>query len=199
MKSESNHVYVISGGEFFKIGIARNVKSRLEGLQVGCPLLLKVELSLKTWAYPQAAKLEKEAHYHFSTSRIRGEWFDISILPQAIEFISTHRLAKWGEFQRIAALYHKHQSGFQLVTMVHNAIFSKRPPIEYIMPIDPLKAWEDDPPVSVLIGTCPDMAERVEREWATKRGFCEKWLKDRFPIYQPEHLAPRHYFPAATR
>ena len=84
-------VYVISdGANARKIGVARNVKSRLSSLQTGVYHKLLIEAS-----YPSddALMVERVAHHLLREKRIRGEWFDvtdkeaISAVQQAIEFI----------------------------------------------------------------------------------------------------------------
>lgn len=65
----------------FKIGHTKDLKTRLTGVQVGCPY--KVEI---LYSYPSeyACKIEKVMHRHFSTSKtdqdgepLEGEWFGL--------------------------------------------------------------------------------------------------------------------------
>lgn len=63
----------------FKIGYTKDLKTRLTGVQVGCPY--KVEM---IYAYPSdyATKIEGVMHRHFMSSKedqdgeeLQGEWF----------------------------------------------------------------------------------------------------------------------------
>lgn len=59
-----------------KIGLADNVRQRIEELQVGNPaeLILIAVIQCKTRG--EAAKLEKTFHKIFARQHIRGEWFN---------------------------------------------------------------------------------------------------------------------------
>ena len=60
---------------FIKIGVARNVQSRLETMQTGCPYELKILASIKCMSKGQAYGIERSLHYLFGRDRVRGEWF----------------------------------------------------------------------------------------------------------------------------
>ncbi len=66
-----------------KIGKARNVKSRLSGIQTGHPEVLSC---LGVMMGPE--RLEVGLHSRFSQYRLRGEWFDRS--PEILQFIDQH-------------------------------------------------------------------------------------------------------------
>lgn len=69
------HVYVISGGRrHVKIGHTKNVKSRLAGLQTGCPFTLRV---VQSWQSAHAKEIERLAHRVLAKYRWAGEWFDV--------------------------------------------------------------------------------------------------------------------------
>lgn len=68
----SGYVYLISDGEFCKIGIAADVAARLLGLQTANPRELRI-LHLIEVSNPNA--LEEELHIRFEHKRVRGEWF----------------------------------------------------------------------------------------------------------------------------
>jgi hypothetical protein len=54
-----------------KIGVAECVDSRLEGLQTGSPVLLKVLATV-----PGGYAAERKLHRRFSATRLHGEWFE---------------------------------------------------------------------------------------------------------------------------
>lgn len=66
-------VYVIGvpGSKVVKIGVARDVESRLRGIQNGNPAKLEV-----LWRTPGSYELEKKLHRKFRPFRVQGEWFD---------------------------------------------------------------------------------------------------------------------------
>lgn len=66
-------VYVIGvpGASVVKIGVARDVESRLRGIQNGNPAKLEV-----LWRTPGSYDLEGELHKKFRRFRKQGEWFD---------------------------------------------------------------------------------------------------------------------------
>jgi len=74
-KKKVGYVYVIRCNDFYKIGKANNVKSRLEALQTATPYALELILTFKT-KYP--LRLESHLHYHFRNQNVRGEWFTLS-------------------------------------------------------------------------------------------------------------------------
>ena len=70
-------VYFITDGEFIKIGIAKDVKSRLKALQTGNPKELFI---LKTIEYGDGEVYYQESMFHnkFAKTRAVGEWFSMS-------------------------------------------------------------------------------------------------------------------------
>ncbi|MFI8792665.1 GIY-YIG nuclease family protein [Streptomyces sp. NPDC055105] len=66
-------VYVIgqTGSPVVKIGVTKNLRSRLKGIQTGSPVRLEV-----LWSQPAGYELEAALHAHFSAKRLEGEWFD---------------------------------------------------------------------------------------------------------------------------
>jgi len=70
-------VYAISGRDdrLIKIGICKNLKKRLIGLQGGNPYKLKV---IRQFIAEDAQRLEKVFHDLFSDFHVKGEWFKIN-------------------------------------------------------------------------------------------------------------------------
>ena len=73
---KSEFVYLISSKNgLTKIGIAKDVQSRLSSLNTASP----IELSLLFYFNPKnARKAEEELHKRFSIKRVKGEWFNLS-------------------------------------------------------------------------------------------------------------------------
>lgn len=67
-------LYMIESGNFVKIGIANDVKSRIASLQTGNPNALVL---LACYDFPNASVVEKTLHQKYDSQRVRGEWFDL--------------------------------------------------------------------------------------------------------------------------
>lgn len=83
IKSRSNrthYLYLISDGEYVKIGYSTNPKSRLNDMQVGRAEKLKLVASVECENRQKAKKEERLAHQACKDLRIRGEWFKIEAM-----------------------------------------------------------------------------------------------------------------------
>ena len=65
------------GTEFVKIGKARNVETRLNSLQTGCPFDLALMFKIRCDSEKAAYELEGKLHKMFGEQRRRAEWFKI--------------------------------------------------------------------------------------------------------------------------
>ena len=63
-----------------KIGVAKNIETRLGELQVGNSRSLMVLAKLGPFSKKQAYRTENGLHHKFRKHRIRGEWFSGVIL-----------------------------------------------------------------------------------------------------------------------
>lgn len=79
------YVYVISDGEFVKIGYSKNPKKRLKAVQSGNPRQLKLAAKKEVQGRRRAKALEKSLHKQYGCHRKAGEWFCGSILEQLLE------------------------------------------------------------------------------------------------------------------
>lgn len=70
-------VYFVSDGEYIKIGISNNMKSRLSQLQTGNPKKLEVLCLIPVKNEISAKKLEQKLHIVYQRFSVCGEWFDI--------------------------------------------------------------------------------------------------------------------------
>lgn len=78
MRDDHYYLYIISCKTHFKIGITQNVESRINQMQTGNSVQLKLEraISFKSESYrPRIQEIEKAFHERFSTIRSAGEWF----------------------------------------------------------------------------------------------------------------------------
>lgn len=82
--SKTKDLYFITDGEYIKIGVAINVKNRLDNMQVGNVRKLTL---LAVCEYGE--ELEAIYHQKFKEEHIRGEWFRLSDkIWEEIEFIN---------------------------------------------------------------------------------------------------------------
>lgn len=71
-------VYVIRQGAAGKIGCAKDLQRRLQGLQIGFPYPLIVVGYITAETQDAARKLERRLHRQFKDERFRGEWFRLT-------------------------------------------------------------------------------------------------------------------------
>jgi hypothetical protein len=90
-QSKPSFVYLISDGEFVKIGIASSVVNRLKNLQTGNGRPLTILLSVKVI---KPRSLEALLHGNFSCKRMTGEWFNLS--KDELK-IAKQIISEWGD------------------------------------------------------------------------------------------------------
>lgn len=66
------YLYIIKCKEYYKIGIAKNLKNRLSQLQIGNPFELEMVWSKEL---KNTLKIENVLHSELMKSKVRGEWF----------------------------------------------------------------------------------------------------------------------------
>lgn len=76
------HTYLVAaeGSPLVKIGIASDPARRLRELQTGQPMDL-------TLLWSATGDFERDLHAHFAAYRVRGEWFDLTSLGDAIDVV----------------------------------------------------------------------------------------------------------------
>lgn len=67
-------VYLITDGEYVKIGVAKNINNRINKLQEGNARRLKIIAYQK---FQNAYRIENALHQQYREYRMVGEWFDI--------------------------------------------------------------------------------------------------------------------------
>ena len=78
MKHGTSHVYVISCGQFCKVGMAVNVDKRFSMLQCGNPHEMHIELVAEV-CKKRARECECLAHGELSDYHHRKEWFRVPV------------------------------------------------------------------------------------------------------------------------
>ena len=75
MNNYKGCVYLIKGGDFYKVGMTvSNAEQRMQALQTASPL--KLEL-IKTFKSYNPSKDEKAIHFLLKEYRVTGEWFQL--------------------------------------------------------------------------------------------------------------------------
>lgn len=84
-REANRKVYFIQplGGGLVKIGSSRNPEGRLQRMQTGSPVLLRL-----VGLMPGGTPAELELHERFAEHRVRGEWFRPA--PELLELIAEH-------------------------------------------------------------------------------------------------------------
>lgn len=67
----------VEGTNFYKIGRTKNIKKRLNAMKTGNPFNLHVIFRFEM-SGQLAVDVERELHYSYKDSKIRGEWFALS-------------------------------------------------------------------------------------------------------------------------
>lgn len=78
MRDSRGHLYVITADAKTKVGISRDVDSRLMWLQSGNPNPISVAFTLRDDSIRRLRSIEREVHLRLAEHRISGEWFDIA-------------------------------------------------------------------------------------------------------------------------
>jgi hypothetical protein len=69
------NIYVVAAGRrHIKIGVSRDVKRRIRGIQTGCPYTVRL---VQSWNTSRAREIERKAHRLLAKYRWAGEWFDV--------------------------------------------------------------------------------------------------------------------------
>lgn len=68
-------LYLIKCQQYYKIGVAADVESRLAQLSTGNPFPLEVET---VYTFDNAEVVERAIHQKLKSKRVRGEWFELS-------------------------------------------------------------------------------------------------------------------------
>lgn len=100
----NQHIYLISDGEYCKIGMTSNVSKRIKTLQIGNPHKLKLIFSILLRNETQ--NIESKIHDTFKFAKQQGEWFKLhkSNIDSIIEFLLLNNTINTGSFQSIAEI-----------------------------------------------------------------------------------------------
>lgn len=95
------NVYFVSAkfgaSTLVKIGMAKNLRFRLQSMQVGCPAQLHPIAQIKCENLAAAREVERYAHELFKANNVRGEWFS---MPDDWGASMPKMIAKASEFGR---------------------------------------------------------------------------------------------------
>ena len=83
-RKKPKELYLAVSGDAFKIGISSNPSSRMNDLQIGCPLPVVLH---RAYAGKAMGSLEGYLHQRFRDHRLHGEWFKIELLPVVIDYL----------------------------------------------------------------------------------------------------------------
>lgn len=84
----ASNVYIITSGDFVKIGVAFDVKRRLRNISNGCAIKPELFASIEFPNNTIAHQMEQRAHQFFQQHRKNGEWFAIKP-AQALSLLMT--------------------------------------------------------------------------------------------------------------
>lgn len=89
----SKYIYVIKCNQYYKIGLAKNLSSRLSAIQSGSPYSIQCIVKFKC---SEPKYCESMLHEIFNGQKIRGEWFlldkqDILFIKQYLSRYSMNK------------------------------------------------------------------------------------------------------------
>ena len=90
-------VYFVQAGSrgAIKIGIARNIKKRMDTMQTGNPFKLNLLAAIPCENRLQAQYIESSLHRFFAKQKVRGEWFMNNIsVKKAVDRFATRLVDK---------------------------------------------------------------------------------------------------------
>jgi hypothetical protein len=116
-------IYVISlnDSHIVKIGHGGNPKKRVMELQIGSPTPLLLQ-----WVHEGDEDLENHLHAVFREYRIRGEWFDLTPLGDAVAAVQK-AVAEAGELARVKPARFRGPAVVHPVTMAAEAPRRSKP------------------------------------------------------------------------
>lgn len=129
-------VYFVGNREhnLVKIGTSKNVKKRIECIQIGFPYTLETFITLEG-----GEQVEKTLHFKFKEYHLRGEWFKLS--KEILDFIETPEIIKHSAFKdaednriryseeicdKIEEMYHINQSNEKIAELIGVSIYKVR-------------------------------------------------------------------------
>jgi hypothetical protein len=89
------YLYLIKCQQYYKIGVANDVQSRLAQLSTGNPFELE---PVTVCGFDNASAVEAVLHQRFESRRVRGEWFDLDsedliVFDKIILLLNVHHSA----------------------------------------------------------------------------------------------------------
>lgn len=72
------YLYLITDGNHYKIGVAKDPQRRLKALQTGNPKVLKLLATGYRRSTKTAFSVERQIHQGLKRQRLHGEWFRLT-------------------------------------------------------------------------------------------------------------------------
>lgn len=82
---QKTYVYIIKAGNYIKVGVAKNVQSRMDTMQTGNHLWLEIIASMPFETRKAAFDYEAHLHHKLKAHKVRGEWFVAAGLGVALQ------------------------------------------------------------------------------------------------------------------
>jgi hypothetical protein len=92
-QNEPTHVYVMTCEGRVKIGVAADVATRLDHLQMACPLPIEVAHKRLFPSRTNARLVERSLHARFGANRLHGEWFAIDAAEAVAAVLDAEEIA----------------------------------------------------------------------------------------------------------
>jgi hypothetical protein len=91
-------VYLVQSGALYKIGIAEDVRRRLQGLRSGSAVPVKRVAHAIVCCQEKAREVERALHEAHARSRRHGEWFNLDHV--GVFRVTTHLKSPWINVRR---------------------------------------------------------------------------------------------------
>jgi len=72
---ETTQLYILTAGEYYKIGITKSIRNRIKQIQTGCPIDIRDVYFVEFDNRAQALEAERKLHTFFTEASTSGEWF----------------------------------------------------------------------------------------------------------------------------
>lgn len=72
---ETTQLYILTAGEYYKIGITKSIRNRIKQIQTGCPIDISDVYFVEFDNRSQALEAERKLHTFFTEASTSGEWF----------------------------------------------------------------------------------------------------------------------------
>lgn len=88
--TEPHFIYLISDGEHVKIGFSKDPRKRMKDMQTSNAKPLRIVRAFEVIGKSAAKAHERTLHSKFKAHRLKGEWFDMEVMDEALEHFDHH-------------------------------------------------------------------------------------------------------------